>query len=105
MIDVTETKRRDDPADKRFFRASERVFRMNEAWFFAAREGDQGPYASEGEALMEMQRYIETRVQLARFQEEREEAKNNVVELEMMPDDRPILRKPLPVRAQRRVMI
>lgn len=102
---MAKTNRKEDSEDKRYFRASERLFRMNEAWFFAAREGDQGPYPDEREAVVEMRRYIEAQVELANFEKGRAEARNNVLELELLPQDRPTMRKHQPVRAQRRVMI
>ena len=107
---VADAKRKGEPGDKRYFRASERVFRMNEAWFFAAREGDQGPYPSEPEALVEMQRYIETQTQLKGFQNEREEARRaiaegGVTELEILPMDRPSMRPAHKPRRQASVMI
>jgi|GEM_PF-1556174 len=107
---VADATRTGEAGDKRYFRASERVFRMNEAWFFAAREGDQGPYPSEDEALMEMKRYIETQTQLRGFQNEREEARRAIAEgrgaeLEVLPMDRPIMRPPAKTRRQATVMI
>ena len=47
-----------DP-NKVYYRSDSRTFRMNGQWFFASREGDQGPYLSEGEAALELKRHIE----------------------------------------------
>ena len=47
-----------DP-NKVYYRSDSRTFRMNGQWFFASREGDQGPYFSEGEATLELKRHIE----------------------------------------------
>ena len=65
--------RRDDTEKKNYFRSSERVFRMNGAWYFATREGEQGPFASEVEALMESKRFVTEKTELAQFQRKRED--------------------------------
>ncbi len=64
--------RRDDPDNKTFFRSTQRVFRMNESWYFSAREGDQGPWGSELDAKRECERFTEEKTGLAHFQEVRE---------------------------------
>ena len=64
--------RHDDHENKRYYRSSERVFRMNSEWFFAAREGDQGPYPSQNEAEREVERYILEKTELSSFQRQRE---------------------------------
>ena len=38
--------RKDDLSKKTFFRSGERVFQVNGAWWFAVREGEQGPFES-----------------------------------------------------------
>ena len=52
--------RYDDPtgSDQRYFRSSERVFLLNGAWYFSAREGDQGPFASRERTVAELNRYL-----------------------------------------------
>jgi len=47
-----------DP-DKRYFRSGSRLFMMNNQWWFASREGDQGPFGSESRAQVALQNYIE----------------------------------------------
>ena len=59
--------RHDDLQEKAYFRSSERLFRVNSAWYFSAREGDQGPFDSEETAARELQRYIEEQVSLHKF--------------------------------------
>ena len=56
--------RHDDLQERPYFRSSERLFRVNSAWYFSAREGDQGPFDSEERAARELQRYIEEQVSL-----------------------------------------
>ena len=65
--------RRDDTDKKNFFRSPDRVFRMNAAWYFATREGDEGPFASEAQARMESERYAMEKTELAQFQRKRED--------------------------------
>jgi len=60
--------RREDTTSKTYFRSSERVFRMNELWYFAAREGDQGPFLSERKARREVARFVLEQTELAKFQ-------------------------------------
>ncbi len=85
--------RHDDHNNKRFFRSPERVFHMNGAWFFAAREGDQGPYPSHNEAEREVARYILEKTELDSFQRQRERAPARPVrvelELELEPMEHP----------------
>lgn len=66
--------RRDDDPGKniRFFR-SERLYRINSEWFFAAREGDMGPYTTEGAAERAILQYITEMSELAHWQKVREE--------------------------------
>ena len=40
------------------FRASSRIFRLNNAWYFSSREGEQGPFESESAAKKELETYI-----------------------------------------------
>ena len=67
--------RRDDAEKRNYFRSPERVFRLNGAWYFATREGEQGPFDSEGQALMEIERFIAEKTELAQFQRKREDAR------------------------------
>jgi hypothetical protein len=50
-----------DPLDQhvRYFRAADRIFRMNGNWFFASREGDLGPFPSREKAEIEAQTYVQ----------------------------------------------
>lgn len=104
--------RKGDAKEKCYFRSSERVFRMNESWYFAAREGDQGPFRSEQEAVAEVKRFLNDKVELAKFQHDREtaEAQDKVaavaLELELVPlDQRPRLRAIPSGPLNRKVMI
>jgi hypothetical protein len=65
--------RQDDSKEKNFFRSPDRVFHMNGAWYFATREGDQGPYPSEVQAQLEIKRFITEKTELAHFQQARED--------------------------------
>ena len=46
---------------KTFFRAPERFFQVDGKWYFAAREGDQGPYRSRKNAEREVYEFIQTK--------------------------------------------
>ena len=58
-------------ANRRFFR-SERYFNLNGEWFFATREGDQGPFRTREAAADGLVRYMSERASLDRFQASRE---------------------------------
>ena len=60
---------------------------MNGAWFFTAREGDQGPYLSQNEADREVSRFVLEKTELENFQRQREHApvRSVKVELELEP--------------------
>ena len=75
----------DNDRDKRYFRSSERLFRANEAWYFASREGDQGPYRTEAEASLAMSRYTDGMAEVERRQAEKRAAarKESVEEIEL----------------------
>jgi hypothetical protein len=61
--------RREDQYDRKCqFRASDRVFPGNGEWFFAAREGDEGPYATRAVAEREMQWFVVEKRYLSSFQ-------------------------------------
>ena len=70
--------RQDDRDTKSFFRSSDRVFHMNGSWYFATREGDEGPYPSEVQAQAEIRRFITEKTELAHFQKAREEERMGV---------------------------
>lgn len=57
---------------KRFFRSEERLFQVNGKWFFAAREGDMGPFVTRTEAEEELRRYVVQRRELDHFQHQRD---------------------------------
>lgn len=63
--------RRNDKQQRTYFR-SERFFNQNGSWYFAAREGEFGPYASRAAADAAMQRFVAEKVHLQRFQQSRE---------------------------------
>jgi hypothetical protein len=55
--------RKNDPISqkKRFFRSNDRFFQANGHWYFAAREGDIGPFRTRDQARREAQAYIRAR--------------------------------------------
>jgi hypothetical protein len=59
--------RKNDPISqkKRFFRANDRFFQANGQWYFAAREGDIGPFRTRVQAHREALAYIKARGQAA----------------------------------------
>lgn len=67
--------RKTDKADQqqRFFRSSARTFQMNGSWYFAAREGEMGPFPTQKAAQFEMIRYVADRQALESFQRSREQ--------------------------------
>jgi hypothetical protein len=52
--------RRDDPpgSSKRYYRSDDRLFTLNGQWYFAAREGDIGPFRSRQQAASEAARFV-----------------------------------------------
>ncbi len=40
------------------FRASSRIFSVNDGWYYSTREGDHGPFESETAAQKELNRFI-----------------------------------------------
>jgi hypothetical protein len=64
-------RRREDNEDKTYFR-SDRLFSMNGQWYFSAREGDCGPYASRDLARAALARFINEKIELDSFQKSRE---------------------------------
>ena len=67
--------RKTDKADQkqRYFRSSARTFQMNGSWYFAAREGEMGPFPTQKAAQLEMIRYVADREALESFQRSREQ--------------------------------
>ncbi|MEM1434671.1 MAG: DUF6316 family protein [Pseudomonadota bacterium] len=64
----------DNPDQKRrYFRSSARTFQMNGSWYFAAREGEVGPFPTQKAAQLELVRYVADREQLESFQRAREQ--------------------------------
>jgi hypothetical protein len=88
--------RHDDPTDntKRYFRAGERVFLQNGAWYFAAREGDQGPYPTRDRALVEMQRFIRVHTELKEFSFGLAQARTDAVRDQGVPSAEPVVEAP-----------
>ena len=66
--------RKEDPKNgkKSFFRSRDRIFKLSEAWYFGAREGDQGPFRTRDRAILEVSRYVAERIDLHAFQKSRE---------------------------------
>ena len=66
--------RRTDPecTTRSYFRSQDRLFVMNGQWFYTTREGEVGPFRSRETALKEVQRYVQERRDLDRFQRARE---------------------------------
>lgn len=52
--------REDDDTNngRTYFRASDRVFRVDDGWFYATREGDMGPHPSRDAAALDLKRYL-----------------------------------------------
>jgi hypothetical protein len=65
-------RRGDTDSARRYFRSSTRVFNLNGTWYFATREGDEGPFIHRELADMEAGRYADERLTLCGFQESRE---------------------------------
>ena len=85
------------------------MFCMNGSWYFATREGEQGPYPSEQQAQMEIVRFIAEKTELAGFQKAREASHaclGNAQTLELVQlDDRPRIRPSEPQLLKREVHI
>ena len=65
-------RRGDLDSDRRYFRSETRVLNLNGSWYFATREGDQGPYFNRVLAESEAVRYAYERESLCGFQASRE---------------------------------
>ncbi len=70
-----------DPKDsnKRYFRSGDRIVNLNGAWFFAAREGDLGPFPTREIAQREVQRFMLERQELDHFQQSRRAVRKKVM--------------------------
>jgi hypothetical protein len=44
--------------DRQWDRTDKRVFRRDDGWFFASREGDMGPFDTEGDAMEQLEAYV-----------------------------------------------
>ncbi len=55
--------RKSDPSDltRSYFRTNDRFFQVNGRWYFAAREGDIGPFRTRDQARREAEAYIAAR--------------------------------------------
>lgn len=72
--------RRGDKEEKTYFR-SDRLFCSNGQWFFATREGEQGPFGSRDLARAALERFIGEKQGLHEFQSKREATKNDSTRL------------------------
>ena len=61
----------DDNPDTRFFRMPERLFRVNDEWWFSTREQDQGPFPNKEQAQVALDRYATTMQHMKEVQEQR----------------------------------
>ena len=50
--------RKTDTQEKNYFRSEDRIFRANDRWWFATREGDQGPHESRRDAQYWLGQFI-----------------------------------------------
>ncbi len=64
--------RKDDRKERTYFR-SERIAVSNGQWFFATREGEEGPFRTRDAAERALARYIHDKVELEGFQKSRTE--------------------------------
>jgi hypothetical protein len=57
---MNEQKKRQSDLDqsREYERSQRRVFSRGTDWFFTSREGDMGPYDTEGEAAEQMESYV-----------------------------------------------
>jgi hypothetical protein len=84
---------------------------MNGSWYFATREGDQGPFSSDVVAHSEINRFITEKTELAHFQQAREDehaqaARQGGQKLELVKlDERPVLRAQPHERPQHKARI
>ena len=50
--------RKTDTQERTYFRIDDRIFRANDSWWFATREGDKGPHESRREAQYWLAQFI-----------------------------------------------
>lgn len=50
--------RKTDTQEKTRFRSPERIFQVNEGWWFATRDGDRGPFGSRKQAQEALVQYV-----------------------------------------------
>lgn len=50
--------RKTDSKERTYFRSEDRIFRANDSWWFATREGDQGPHESRRDAQYWLAQFI-----------------------------------------------
>jgi len=62
----------DSDKNRNYFRSETRAFNLNGSWYFATREGDQGPFPNRDLAEAEALRYANERLSLSGFQASRE---------------------------------
>jgi hypothetical protein len=62
--------RRDDTVQRTYFR-SERIFSTNGSWYFATREGHQGPFRARPLVEAALRRFLCDRRELQEFQKSR----------------------------------
>lgn len=58
MSEHQKQRQSDTNPHRQWERSEERVFRLEDGWYFASREGDMGPYGNEGEALEQLDAYV-----------------------------------------------
>jgi hypothetical protein len=72
MREESPMRRGDLETARKYFRSETRVFNLNGSWYFATREGDQGPFFAREHADAEALRYANERLVLGGFQKSRE---------------------------------
>ena len=57
---MSEQKKRQSDLDqsREYERSQQRVFSRGSDWFFTSREGDMGPYDTQGEAAEQLEAYV-----------------------------------------------
>ena len=50
--------RKSDTKERTYFRSEDRIFRANDSWWFATREGDRGPHQSRKDAQYWLAQFI-----------------------------------------------
>ncbi|NKC01702.1 MAG: hypothetical protein GKR90_24815 [Pseudomonadales bacterium] len=54
----------DDKGSVHLFRSEDRFFRVDDAWYYAAREQDVGPFPTLEEARMDLRRFVSSKESL-----------------------------------------